>query len=316
MIPTTALNFHHLRYFWSVARDGNLTRTARALRVSQSALSTQIRQLEETLGQPLFYREGRTLRLTEAGRVVLSYADDIFEGGERLLTTLRDGRGVGAVLRIGAVATLSRNFQESFVKPLFKEPEARFALVAGTLEDLVARLGTHELDVVLTNRPVSATPDVPFECRRLARQQVSLVGPPGRGRLRFPEDLHDELVVLPTLASAIRTGFDALCAERDVRPRVLAEADDMAMLRLLARDSHAIALLPSVVARDELSAGLLEELCVVPELLETFYAVTVPRHFPHPLLAALLARHDADLLEVGDADALSPRERRPSPAAP
>lgn len=297
MIPAAALNYHHLRYFRSVARDGNLTRTARRLRVSQSALSAQIRQLEEALGQALFHREGRGLSLTEAGRLTLAHADEIFDAGERLLVALEHGRAVGEVLRIGAVATLSRNFQESFVKPLIAMEGVRLELGSGGREDLLARLAAHTLDVVLTNEPVTARPDAPFESRRLASQPVSLVGPHDHPPVTFPDDLEGLAIVLPSPASEIRTSFDALCAEHGVRVRRVAEVDDMAMLRLLARDSRVAALVPQVVVRDELRMGRLRELCVVPDLTETFFAVTLPRLFPHPLLARLLARRPEELLE-------------------
>ena len=131
------LNYHHLHYFWAVAKQGNLTRAAEQLRVSQSALSTQIRQLEEQLGQPLFTRQGRSLLLTEPGRIALSYADRIFASGNELVATLRDGRGQERqVLRIGAVATLSRNFQKSLVRPY--TPARPYRCRAG------AAVGQHE----------------------------------------------------------------------------------------------------------------------------------------------------------------------------
>ncbi len=295
----TQLNFHHLRYFWLVARDGNLTRTARALHVSQSALSSQIRQLEEHLGEPLFSREGRRLELTEAGRITLDYAEDIFGTGGQLLATLRAGRSRGDVLRIGAVATLSRNFQESFVRPLFTDAEARLRLVSGSFDHLLGRLGAHELDLVLSNRPVRGDSEPTFVCRRIARQQVSLVGHPRATAVRFPQDLEAVPLILPTPDSEIRTAFDTLCEQLGVRPSVFAEVDDMALLRLLARDTRAVALLPSVVVRDELRSGILQEHCVVPDLHEVFYAITVSRRYQHPLLEPLLARNEEEILAMG-----------------
>lgn len=293
------LNYHHLEYFWAVAREGNLTRAAQRLHVSQSALSVQIRQLEEQLGQRLFVREGRTLRLTEAGRIALGYADQIFTTGAELTATLREGRGIDRqVLRVGAVATLSRNFQESFVSPLIARPDVELVLQSGSLGELLTRLGTHTLDLVLSNRAVQGDAERPWRCRRIARQPVSLVGPVRRKRLafRFPEDLANVSMLLPSTNSEIRTAFDLLCEQLGVRVNVRAEVDDMAMLRLLARDSDAVALLPSVVVRDELREGRLQEYCVVPHLEEHFYAITVKRHFQQPLLRTLLARTDADML--------------------
>jgi LysR family transcriptional activator of nhaA len=294
------LNYHHLQYFWAVAKEGNLTRVAKRLHVSQSALSVQIRQLEAELGQPLFLRERRALVLTEAGRIALAYAERIFSNGSELLSTLKDGqRRERTVLRIGAVATLSRNFQESFVKPLLSRDDVELVLQSAGLDELISRLDVHALDLVLSNRSVPPDAERTWQCRRIARQPVSLVGRPRKRRkpFRFPEDLDGMRVLLPGRTSEVRARFDLLCDQLGIRTEVLAEVDDMAMLRLLARDTEAIALVPTVVVRDELRAGTLEEYCVVPDLHEQFYAITVKRHFQHPALKALLARTDAEILE-------------------
>jgi len=146
------INLHHLRYFWAVAKDGNLTRTAQRLRIAQSALSAQIRQLEDQLGEALFLREGRRLVLSEAGRIALSYAEDIFATSGELVSTIKQGRGREHVLRVGTVATLSRNFQESFISPLLGQPDVRLRLLSGALDDLLERLANHTVDLVLSNR--------------------------------------------------------------------------------------------------------------------------------------------------------------------
>jgi LysR family transcriptional activator of nhaA len=294
------LNYHHLQYFWAVAKEGNLTRVAKRLHVSQSALSVQIRQLEAELGQPLFLRERRALVLTEAGRIALAYAERIFSNGSELLSTLKDGqRRERTVLRIGAVATLSRNFQESFVKPLLSRDDVELVLQSAGLDELISRLDVHALDLVLSNRSVPPDAERTWQCRRIARQPVSLVGRPRKRRkpFRFPEDLDGMRVLLPGRTSEVRARFDLFCDQLGIRTEVLAEVDDMAMLRLLARDTQELALVPTVVVRDELRAGTLEEYCVVPDLHEQFYAITVKRHFQHPALKALLARTDAEILE-------------------
>jgi len=298
------INFHHLRYFWAVAKDGNLTRTAARLRVAQSALSSQIQQLEEQLGDALFRREGRRLVLTEAGTIALAYAEDIFAAGSQLVSTLEHGRDREQLLRIGAVATLSRNFQESFVKPLLDRPAMRLCLESGVLADLLLRLENHSLDLVLANRPPGREFAGRLRCRRMARQPVSIVGSQRRRGFGFPKSIVDAQMILPGRESAIRSEFDALCEQLGVRVGVLAEVDDMATMRLLARDTSALALVPSVVVRDELREGVLREHCVVPGLFETFYAITAERRFQHPLLETVLARDEHDLLETG------PRRKR------
>jgi len=293
------LNYHHLHGFWAVAKEGHLTRAAQRLRVSPSALSTQIRQLEDALGQPLFERQARILKLTEAGRVALGYAESIFAAGTELVSVLREGRRAHRqVLRIGAVATLSRNFQENFLAPLLGRDDVELVLQSGSLADLLTRLRVHTLDLVLSNRRVHSSADEPWRCRRIAHQPVSLVGRPSRRRRAFcfPDDLADAPLLLPGRDSDIRAGFDLMCEQLGVRYTARAEVDDMALLRLLARDAGGIALVPSVVVRDELKSGVLVEHAVVPDLFENFYAISVPRHFSPPLLRELLARPEDEVL--------------------
>jgi len=293
------LNFHHLHYFWAVAKEGNLTRAAARLHVSQSALSAQIRQLEEQLGQPLFARVGRRLQLTEAGQLALGYADSIFAAGAELTALLREGRrDQRQVLRIGAVATLSRNFQENFLRPLLQRADVELVLQSGSLVDLLARLRVHTLDLVLSNQRVLASSDKPWRCQRIARQPVSLVGQPrpNRKAFRFPDELAEVPLLLPGRDNDIRTGFDLMCEQLGIRYRLRAEVDDMALLRLLARDSDSVALLPTVVVQDELRSGRLVEYGVVPDLHESFYAISVQRRVAPPSLKALLAQPEAVVL--------------------
>jgi LysR family transcriptional activator of nhaA len=293
------LNYHHLHYFWAVAKEGNLTRAAALLHVSQSALSTQIKQLEEQLGQALFERQGRSLVLTEAGQLALSYAESIFTSGAELMALLRDGRRrEREVMRIGAVATLSRNFQENFLAPLLARADVALVLQSGSLTELLGRLRVHTVDIVLSNQRVHSSADDPWRCRRIARQPISLVGPKRKGRraFRFPEDLASVPLLLPGQGSDIRAGFDLLCDQLGIRYTLRAEVDDMALLRLLARDSGGVALLPTVVVQDELKSGELVEYAVVPDLQESFYAITVQRHFEPPWLKALLKRPQAEVL--------------------
>jgi LysR family transcriptional activator of nhaA len=297
------LNYHHLHYFWAVAKDGNLTRAAARLHVSQSALSTQIKRLEEQLGQPLFARVGRTLQLTEAGRLAMSYAESIFAAGSELVALLREGRRQERqVLRVGAVATLSRNFQDNLLRPLLARDDVELVLQAGGLTELLARLRLHTLDLVLSNRRVQASAEDPWRCHRLARQPVSLVGRPRpkRQTFRFPDGLRETPLLLPGRDNDMRAGFDLMCEQLGIRYRLRAEVDDMALLRLLARDSDSVALVPTVVVQDELRSGRLAEYGVVPDLYENFYAITVQRHFEPPLLKELLRRPEADVLGLGD----------------
>jgi LysR family transcriptional activator of nhaA len=286
----SGINYNHLRYFWAVAHDGNLTRTAARLNLTQSALSVQIRKLEDRLGHALFERRGGRLHLTEAGRIALDHADAIFATGDELLGTLRETGVARQALRVGALATLSRNFQMAFLRPVLGRTDIELVLRSGGAAELLRALQALSLDVVLVNQAPARDALTPVVAHRVAEQPVSLVGTPAR--LREGRDLDDRLrrhpVILPTPDSGVRAGFDALADRLGVRPQIAAEVDDMAMMRLLAREDVGLAVLPPIVARDEIASGVLVEADQLPGLAETFYAVTVERRFPNPLLRALL----------------------------
>ena len=287
------LNFHHLYYFWRVAKLGHLTRAAEELSTSQSAVSAQIRQLEERIGENLFSREGRRLILTDTGQLVMAYADNIFGLGQEMLGRLQ-GRSAGITrLRVGSVATLSRNYQENWLRPALADPAVVLTLESGLLEGLLARLMQHQLDVVLANETIAADPDRPLHCLFLGSQSISLVGPASKWaskNLRVPEDLEGLDIALPGPRHALRAQFDALCAAAGVKPRLRAEVDDMAMLRLIARDSGWLTVLPEVVVQDELRAGILVAVGHSSALQERFYAITTPHRHRIEVLEQLLAR--------------------------
>jgi LysR family transcriptional activator of nhaA len=285
------LNFNHLRYFWAVAHEGGLTRAAERMNLSQSALSVQIQKLEHRMGHKLFERIGRRLELTEAGRIALDYADTVFEAGQELMSTL-EGRPMAdrQVLRVGALTTLSRNFQLEFLRPLVGRADVELIVRSGAMRDLLARLEAHAIDVVLANSAAPRDARSSLRNHLLNQQPVSLVGRPRPDArpFRFPEDLRTEPVLLPSLDSDIRVAFDRVLELAGIRPTILAEVDDMAMLRLLAREREGVTLVPPIVVRDELETGLLVDHCRIPEVAESFYAIVQKRKFPNQLLAELL----------------------------
>lgn len=285
------MNYNHLRYFWAVAHDGNLTRTAGKLNLSQSALSVQIRKLEDRLGHALFERRGRQLHLTEAGRITLDYADTIFDAGKDLLGTLSQQGRPRQVLRVGALATLSRNFQIAFLRPLLGLPDVELVLRSGTLVELLQSLETLSLDVVLTNRAPFHDAMSNFTSQPISDQPVSLIGTPKRLGHKAPLTtlLRDNPMIVPTEDSPVRAGFDRLCARANISPTIAAEVDDMAMMRLLAREDIGLAVLPPIAVQNELQSGMLVESEHQMGLSESFHAVTVARKFPNPLLGTLLA---------------------------
>ncbi len=286
------LNYHHLRYFREVAREGNLTRAAARLNLAQSALSSQIKQLEQRLGYPLFDRVGRQLVLTEVGRIALDHADRIFGAGEELLATLQRSGEAMPPLRVGALSTLSRNFQLRFLKPALAMDGVDLMLKSGSGSVLFDALASLALDVVLTTEPPPS--GAGFYAHRIAEQTVGLHGIPERmGHASLTDLMTHEPFIVPT-ESSIRTGFQSLTAKLGIAPRIVADVDDMAMVRLLAREGAGVAVTPSVVLADEIKAGILVTAPFDLEIAETFFAVTIERSFPHPALGQLLqARADA-----------------------
>ncbi len=287
------LNYHHLRYFRMIARELSLTRAAEKLNLSAPALSIQLKQLEESLGHALFERTRGGLVLTEAGRLALEYAETIGRAGEELMDVMQHRpRGGRQVLRVGAVATLSRNFLVELLRPALHRADVEVVVRSGGLRELMVSLHAHQVDFVLSNQAARRDAETHWHSHLLAELSVSLVGTPAwkKKRLRFPEGFADVPVILPSLESNTRAGFDRMLAAAGVRPRIIAEVDDMAMLRLLAREGEGLALVPPVVVRDEMERGELVEIHRVPELRETFYAITPSRRFPNPLVGELVGR--------------------------
>ena len=285
------LNLHHLRLFRAVASDGTLIGAARRLNLSQSALSTQLRTLEASLGQDLFERRGRGLVLTEAGRIALDHAEAIFRTVDDLTATLRETGRSRRALRVGALATLSRNFQLQFLQPLIGRVDVEVVLRSGSQDELLRGLEGLALDVVLTNLAPARDAASPWLVHQIDVQPVGLIGTPDRVGPKGQELtslLNGHPLILPTRETALRAAFDALAARLDVTPIIAAEVDDMAMIRLLARADAGLAIIPPIVVRDELETGRLVEAARLDGIGENFMAVTLQRRFPNPLLSEVL----------------------------
>lgn len=276
-----------------MAHTGNLTRAAAQLNVSQSSLSVQIRKLEDQIGHRVFSREGKQLVLTEAGRIALDHADAVFAAGDELLGVLgRTATGVARQsIRVGSLATLSRNFQMGFLAPLLQREDVSILLRSGSMAELLRHLDAHRLDVLLTNQAPTRDAGTPWISHQIATQEVTLVGASHLVQRRMPltKILGSRPLIVPSSDSGVRVSFDALVARLNVSPTIAAEVDDMAMMRLLARAGFGLAVVPPIVVQDELAARELVQAARLDGVTETFYAVTLKRRFPNPLLGALLA---------------------------
>ena len=284
------LNYHHLYYFWQVARHGNLTQAAQSLHISQSALSSQIKQLEESLQVSLFNRQGRNLQLTESGYHALNYANEIFKTGEELEQLLTSGTALSSTpIRIGILSTISRNFIEQFVQPLLDQDDCRFSLQSMSQTGLLNAMNELQLDMALTNIPVRGSNINNWQSRVLARQAVSIIGPPGLDLApELGESYRGRRWIVPYGENPLRAAFNSFAAQYDLEPEIVAESDDMAMLRLLTRDIGALAVMPEVVVQDEINSGELNNYMSLPNVYENFYAVTTSRRVVHPKVGLLI----------------------------
>jgi LysR family transcriptional activator of nhaA len=284
------LNYHHLNYFWQVARVGNLTKTAEMLHVSQSALSKQISLLEESIGKQLFTRENRKLVLTDVGKTTFSYAESIFKLGSELENSLNHGaQNESQTLSIGMLSTMSRNFVETFIAPLMNNPKVKLVIAARGQTNLLNELSNHELDLILTNIEVRGSTKQSWQCQLLSKQPICVIGHPG---LSLGEEFNlayrDVDWILPLSNTPIRAAFDGLCAQYQFQPNIIGEADDMAMLRLLTRDTKAVAVMPSVVVKDEIANNNLTVYATLPNIFENFYVVTVQKQITNNLVNELI----------------------------
>lgn len=296
------VNYNHLYYFWMVAKEGNLTRAAGRLFIAQSALSSQIKKLEHQLGKALFEKEGRGLVLTEAGMIAFSYAEKIFQMGNELNNLFKHQLdATNTVLKIGVISSLSRNFVENFIKPVLNRTDVQIHLISGSEIALLPQLDDHRLDLILSNSLQNIQQQGLYRIKSVAKQQVSIVGKPLQAgkTFNFREDLPRYRLLLPGVGNELRSRFDQLCEAQQIQYQVMGEINDMPALRLLARDSEGVALLPTVVVQDEIKAGILQEYCKLPDVFERFYAISLKKQFEPEIVKLLLTRQD-DLTQLAD----------------
>lgn len=284
------LNYHHFYYFWLIAQEMSVTRAAKKLRLSQSNLSGQLKEFEEAIGHPLFDRIGQRLVLTESGKLALDYANEIFSMGQEMLDHF-DHRPVEKgikTIRVGAMSSLSKNLQIQFLRPLLKKADVKIMALQGNLPELVRQLKNHLLDVVISNTPIRGEEEGVYS-HPLAEIPVVLVGTPElkRDRWKFPDVLNGLPLYVPAQGSQLRSEWDAWLERLSIKPKIKAEVEAMALLRLFALYGEAFAVVPEIVVRNELKEKRLicyENLSFV----ESFYAITATRKFPNELIEELV----------------------------
>lgn len=286
------LNYHHLMYFWLVAREGGVAPAAARLRLAQPTLSGQIRTLEAALGERLFEKSGRRLKLTEVGRTTYRFADEIFTLGEDLLETLK-GRPSGRPLRltIGLSDVVAKPIAHRLIRPLLKQATPiRLVVREDSPERLLAALVAHDLDVVLVDAAPGPEAGVRVFSHLLGETGVTLLATPAlarRYRRQFPAGLTGAPFLLPGRTTGLRRGLEQWFDRHHIRPAVVGEFDDSALILEIGRGGGGVFTAPSVAEGDLRKEYGLARVGQVKGLREQVFAVSLQRRFSHPGVLAL-----------------------------
>ena len=289
------MNYHHLRYFWVVAKEGGLRKAAEKLHVSQPTISVQIAALEGVLEEKLFRRGGRALALTEAGHRVLSYAEEIFSLGEQLLDVARQQPSARLLrVHIGITDSLPKLLSYEIIKPIFRlEQPVQAVCREGKAADLLGQLAAHRLDIVLADEPApSSLPIKVFnhllgECGVTFCAERKLAATLKR---KFPKSLNDAPVLLPTSNTALRQSLEKWFQAEDLRPRLMAEFDDAALMKIAAVEGLGFFPLPTLVVKEAVVRYGFQIIGRTEDCRQQFYAISAERKLTHPAVLAITSQ--------------------------
>jgi LysR family transcriptional regulator, transcriptional activator of nhaA len=286
------LNYHHLLYFWTVARAGSIARACEELRLAQPTISGQIRTLEGHLGEKLFVKSGRGLALTEVGRVVYQYADEIFSLGRELTDVLKGRpRGRPARLHVGVSDAVPKLIAYRMLAPALRIGEpVRLTCDEDKPERLIAALSSHALDLVLSDAPLTAAIRVKAYNHLLGSCSVSVFGAPAlasKYRRRFPGSLDGAPFLLPTETSTLRRSVEQWFDSQRVRPALVAEFQDSALLKTFGTAGEGLFLAPSAIEREVEAYYRVKMVGRIDSIVERYYAISVERRLKHPAVVAI-----------------------------
>jgi LysR family transcriptional activator of nhaA len=286
------LNYHHLLYFWTVAREGGISKAAAKLSLSQPTISAQIKLLEDALGERLFQRQGRTLVLTEVGRVVDRYATEIFTAGGELLETLK-GRPSGRAprLAVGVANAVPKLVVYRLLRPAIEKPDSlQIACSEGDPEQLLAQLATHTLDVVISDMPAPPHFRVKVFNHLLGESGITFFAGKAlaqRLRRRFPRSLSDAGMLLPTINTSLRRALEQWFEAKGVRPVVAGEFEDPALLTTFGESGRAVFPAPTAIEGEVMRSHRVAVVGRTSAVRERYYAISVERRLTHAGVAAI-----------------------------
>jgi LysR family transcriptional activator of nhaA len=287
------LNYHHLLYFWMVAKHGSITRASSELRLAHPTISGQIHRLEEALGAKLFVRSGRNLVLTDSGRVAFRYADEIFALGQEFQDTLK-GRSTGkpTKLVVGVSDVIAKSIVHRILEPAFQLRDKVHVVCreARSPDAFMAELAVHAIDVVLADAPVGPGTPVRTFNHPLGECGSSFFASPQlarRYRNGFPGSLDGVPMLLPSSNSTFRRALDQWFQSHDIRPEIVAELDDLALASVLGEKALGVLAAPDVIAKELGKRYALQLVGRAKDIRQRFFAISVERKIRHPAVAAI-----------------------------
>jgi len=286
------LNYHHLLYFWVVAKQGSITQASRELRLAHPTISAQIHRLEEVLGEKLFERKGRQLVLTEFGRVALRYADEIFTLGREFMDAAK-GRPSGRPSRfvVGISDTLPKSVVYRILEPAFRlEEDIRIICREGSAEGFMGELAMHTVNVVLSDAPAGPGTAVRAFSHPLGECGTAFFAAPALARTcrrRFPHSLDGVPFLLPGANSALRRTLEEWFNSLNIRPKVIAEIDDAALAKIAGEAGLGVFAAPDVVEKEVRQRYKLQLIGRAEEVRQRFYAISVERKIKHSAVVAI-----------------------------
>jgi LysR family transcriptional activator of nhaA len=286
------LNYHHLRYFWTVAKEGSLARAAAKMHVSQPSISEQVRELEGALGEKLFRRAGRNNVLTEAGQVVFGYAEEIFALGRELTNAIKQRPGAKTLrLHVGVADSFPKLVTNDILKPVFALPQTvQIICREGKMEDLLAQLAAHRLDIVLADEPASSSTNFKTFNHPLGETSTTFCAEKKlatRLRKNFPKSLHAAPALLPAENTTLRRALELWFREQQIQPRVMAEFEDLALMTVMAAEGRGFIAVPTIAAQEAEKRYGFEIIGRVEKCRIQLHAITAERRIHHPAVAAI-----------------------------
>ncbi len=295
------LNYHHLQYFWAVAKEGSVVRASEELRLAHATISGQIHKLEEVLGEKLFARRGRHLMLTEAGHVAFRYADEIFSLGREFTDTLR-GRATGRPLRlvVGVADVLPASLVRRFLEPAFRldQPVRVICRADKSVDEFVAELALHRVDVVLADGPAASGVPVRTFSHPLGECGTSFFAArklAASFKRRFPRSLDGVPFLLPGAPSTVRRSLEQWLVSEDVHPTIVAEFDDSALAKSFGAEGMGVFAAPTVIESEILRDAPVRVIGRSEKVRYQFYALSVERRIKHPAVVAICKSARADI---------------------